>query len=189
MADEPKDQKPDLQILPGGRPSRKLKKTRDKLATRTEANLTPRMKDIRDRFISEYLRDFNGPMAYIRAGGPNTTAVKMANTFLHEPYVAKKIQEIIDLLEEDQIINRKRILAGLVREANYNGIGASHGARVSAYGKLANILGMEQTNVNLKGDIKFRGGVMVVPVTPGTDVWEQMATESQKQLQENVRNK
>lgn len=191
MSDEnntPQDP-PELTVLPGGRPSRKLAKTKKKLALRTEQNLTPKMKEIRDRFIAEFLRDFNGPNAYIRAGGPATTAVKMANTFLHEPYVAKRIWEVVELLEEEQIISRKRILAGLVREANYMGIGASHGARVAAYGKLANILGMEQTNVNVKGKIDHthKGGVMVVPITPGSDAWEQLAEATQKQLKDDVR--
>jgi hypothetical protein len=164
----------------------KHSQSKERMALRTQENLTPKMKMIRDRYIAEYLVDFNGPKAYIRAGGPATTAAKMSSQFNHEPYVLKKIQECIDSLEEAEIINRKRVLAGLVREANYSGIGASHGARVAAYGTLSKILNMQQTNINLKGDIKVRGGIMVVPVASPED-WEKLAQVSQKQLKDDVR--
>lgn len=158
-----------------------------KLARRTLENLTPKMKMKRDRFISEYIRDFNGPEAYIRAGGPATSAVKMACEYLREPYVTKRVWEVIEAMDEAELISRKRVLALFIREANYYGIGASHGARVSAIGHIAKVLGMEQENLNIKGDIRFKGGVMVVPVAPGTDAWEQMAATAQKQLTEGAK--
>jgi phage terminase small subunit len=160
-----------------------------RLSRRTEENLTPRMKAMRDRFIAEFLVDWSGPNAYIRAGGPASTAAKMASEYLREPYVTKKIYEVLESMEEAEIISRKKVLAGLIREAHYQGIGASHGARVSAWSKLANILGMEQVNVRVEGNVdhNVRGGVMVVPVVPGTDAWEQLASNTQKQLKEDVR--
>lgn len=190
--EDPSDKKPEntppaplLRVIPGRKANEDNKQGR-KLKRRTLENLTPAMKAKRDRFITEFVKDFNGPMAYVRAGGPYTSAVKMSGEFLREPYVAQRIWEVIDSLEEAEIINRKHVLAGLVREANFTGIGASHGARVSAYAHLAKILGMEQTNINLKGDIKFRGGVMLVPA-PDPMAWEQAAAEAQKQLKEDVR--
>lgn len=177
-----------LRLIPGRKENGKNKHGK-KLAKRTVENLTPQMKSKRDRFISEYVKDFNGPMAYIRAGGPSTTAVKMSGEYLREPYVSQQVWAVIDSMEEAEIINRKHILAGLVREAQFQGQGASHGARVSAWAHLAKILGMEQTNVNVKGSINHnvRGGVMVVPVLPGSEAWEQMAEQAQKQLKEDVR--
>jgi phage terminase small subunit len=160
--------------------------SRERILARTEENITPKMKMKRDRFIAEYLFDFNGIAAYIRSGGPSSTAAKMSNQFLKEPYVLKKIKETIDSLEEAEIINRKRILAGLVREAHYQGIGASHGARVSAYSKLATILGMDAA-VKIDAKVKFAGGVMVVPMAANVDEWEKVAEASQAQLKGDVR--
>lgn len=174
-----------IRLIPGRKANGKNKQGR-KLATRTEENLTPKMKSIRDKFITEYVKDFNGPLAYVRAGGPYTTAAKMAGEFLREPYVAQRVWSVIDSMEEAEIINRKHVLAGLLREAQYQGMGASHGARVSAWSHLSKILGMEQTNINLNADVKFRGGVMLVPA-PDPMTWEQSAAEAQKQLKEDVR--
>lgn len=151
---------------------------------RTEENLTPTMRFRRDAFIAEYLVDWSGPMAWIRSGGSPNSAAKMAYELLREPYVTRKIRECIDSLEEAKIINRNRILAGLVREANYQGIGASHGARVSAYSVLAKILGMEAAS---KVEVDHKGGVMLVPFTPSVDEWERNAIEAQATLKTDVR--
>ncbi|HEY9246339.1 MAG TPA: terminase small subunit [Candidatus Methanoperedens sp.] len=145
----------------------------------------PLMKAKRDKFIAEFLIDFNGPLAWIRSGGSYSTAAKMGNQYLREPYVAKKIWEVIDSLEEAKIINRKRILAGLVREANFMGIGASHSARVSAYSKLASILGMDAPQ-KVEAKVKFTGGVMLVPFSPDAKEWEKNAIEAQKKLKEEA---
>lgn len=159
-------------------------KTSRMIAARTEDKLTPKMKEKRDRFITEYLVDFHGPNAMLRSGGAPSTAVKLAYQFLRESYVQRRIKEVLDSMEEADIINRKRILAGLIREANYMGIGASHGARVSAYSKLASILGMDAPQ---KHDVKVSGGVMVVPMTANLSDWEVVAEEKQKLLKEDVR--
>lgn len=177
---------PQLRVIPGRKANENNKHGR-KLARRTLEKLSPKMKERRDRFIVEYLKDFSGPDAYIRAGGPATSAVKMSSEYLREPYVAEQVWRVIDAMEEADLISRKRVIAGFIKEANFHGIGASHSARVAAFGHLAKILGMEQTNVNVQGDIKFRGGVMVVPVPPTPDAWEQLAAGAQKMLKEEVK--
>jgi hypothetical protein len=181
----PSEPAPVLRVIPGRKPNGNNKHGK-KLARRTLENLTPKMKERRDRFITEYVKDFNGPDAFIRAGGSATVAVKMASEYLREPYVSGQIWTFIDAMEEADLISRKRVIAMFIREANYQGMGASHGARVAAIGHLAKVLGMEQTNVNVKGDIKFKGGVMLVPA-PDPMSWEQAAAEAQRQLKEDVR--
>lgn len=150
----------------------------------TESNLTPKMKQMRDRFINEYLKDFQGPLAYIRAGGPATTATKMSNQFLREPYVASEIQKCIERMEPEILVTRQKILAGLLREANYFGVGTSHGARVSAWAHLAKIQGLIEDKLSVKGEIK--AGVMVVPM-PSPNDWEKLAGESQQLLKDAVK--
>ncbi len=193
MADKPPWLKSVAELPPAAEPiipldPSKIKKlhsqSKERMARRTEENLTLRMKERRDRFIAEYLVDFKGPEAIIRSGGSSTTAQKMASQFLHEPYVLKKIRETIDILEEKNIINRQRVLAGLVREANYQGIGASHGARVSAYSKLASILGMDAP---LKVEGRFAHGVMLVPLPQSNEEWEKVAEHAQEVLKGEVK--
>lgn len=159
-----------------------LSKTAKKLLRRTEENLTPVMKQRRDAFINEYLVDWNGPNAWIRSGGSPNSATKMAYELLREPYVMKKIREVVDAMEEANLINRNRILAGLVREANYMGMSASHSARVSAWNSLAKILGMEAPT-----EVKHSGGVMLVPIAASVDQWENNAEAAQRQLKADVR--
>ena len=156
-----------------------------KIAKRTEDKMTPKMKLRRDRFVQEYIVDFNGTLAALRIGIPAASASKQASELLREPYVQKKLQEYILLVEEDVLVDRKRVLAGLVKEANWYGMDSSHSARVQAYGKLAKILGMEIENI--KQDVTVRGGVMIVPVHADINSWEQQAAQSQKQLKQEVR--
>jgi hypothetical protein len=167
-----------------------------KVARRTEANLSDRMKRDRDVFVTEYLCDFNAGNAWRRMKAtcypddPLTMSQEVKASdygyeLTREPYVAFKIKEAIDALEEDQLINRKRILSGLVREANYHGVGASHSARVGSYGKLASILGMD--NHKLEATLALRGGVMIVPQVESEETWEERAAKAQAALKEEVR--
>jgi hypothetical protein len=154
-----------------------------KIQRRTEENLSPFEKERRDRFIAEYLVDFCGSQAWLRAGFAPKYRYQGASTMLSEPYVAARIREAIDAAEESNLINRNRIIAGLVREANFLGINASHSARVTAFNVLAKILGLEAPQ-----KIEHSGGVMLCPMTMKMDDWERTAIETQAKLKANVRD-
>lgn len=163
------------------------------MAKRTEENLSPAMKKRRDHFISEYLVDFNAAQAFIRMKAEEepfkeidaAAAAAGGYSFTREPYVAKKIQEALEAMEEANIVTRKRVLGGLLREANYHGVGAQHGARVSSWTKLAGILKMDVKQV--EASVALRGGVMIVPATEDGAGWEARAAEAQAALKEEVR--
>jgi hypothetical protein len=57
---------------------------------------------------------------------------------------------------------------------------------VSAYGKLASILGMDAP-IKQEIDVTHRGGVMIVPMMPTAEDWEKVAEEKQAQLKGDVR--
>lgn len=154
-----------------------------RIASRTEDKLTPEMKATRDAFVAEYLVDWSCSKAWVRIGGGYTSRYRMGAELLREPYVARRIKELVDILAENQITNNKRILAGLVREANYHGRDASHSARVSAFGLLAKINGMEAPT-----RVEHSGGVMVVPGVHSVDDWERSAIEAQAKLKADVRD-
>ena len=155
-----------------------------KLAHRTEENLTPAMKIRRDRFIRQYVIDFNGTKAAIRAGMPARSAPKAASEMLREPYVQKELHKYILTVEENVLVSRNTVIAGLVREANDHSLGASHAARVNALGKLAEILGMKIDRARL--DVTVNNGVMVVPLAESLNDWEQRAIETQEHLKHAV---
>lgn len=155
-----------------------------RLENRTEENLSESAKLKRDRFIVEYLKDFNQTRAATRAGFAARSAAKKGSELIREPYVQQKIQEKLDELEEDAIVTRKHVMVGLVREANLEGRGSVHIARVNAWGKLAKILGMEIQKTENTHRIS---GVMEVPMAKSIAEWEGYATGSQQQLKDEVR--
>lgn len=105
--------------------------------------LTKQEKALRQRFVAEYLADYDAFAAAIRLGYQEAFAQQYAKQFLTEPYTLKLIKEkeaeFGILTEEDQ--HRKKIVAGLYREAHsrFN----SGSARVAALTQLARIIGIE----------------------------------------------
>lgn len=105
--------------------------------------LTKQEKALRQRFVAEYLADYDAIGAAIRLGYQEAFAQQYAKQFLTEPYTLKLIKEkeaeFGILTEEDQ--HRKKIVAGLYREAHsrFN----SGSARVAALTQLAKIIGIE----------------------------------------------
>jgi len=114
--------------------------------------LTKQEKALRQRFVAEYLADYDAFGAAIRLGYQEAFAQQYAKQFLTEPYTLKLIKEkeaeFGILTEEDQ--HRKKIVAGLYREAHsrFN----SGSARVAALTQLAKIIGIEAP---VKSEVKL----------------------------------
>lgn len=150
--------------------------------------LSDKEKQLRDKFVTEYLLDFDQTAAAIRIGFSASFAQTYAERFMTEPYVRKKIADMQAALAEDEKAeaeqDKRRIRAALLREAHYRGPGSSHAARVSALAKLASIRDMDApTKVNVNANL--RGGVMMVPGIAKLEDWEQSAQESQGNLQKD----
>jgi hypothetical protein len=175
------------------------------LAHRTEENLSDAMKHRRDVFIREYLRDFNGAQAWLRMKAEvdpeeqhkswtPAQAAEYAYQLRNEPYVAQRIAQLIDAMEATNMLSEQRVLAMAIREAELQGIGAKHAARVSAVGMLMDYLSMSSKakaaaqRANPAGGTGGpRGGVMVVPDVASVDDWEAAAAQAQAKLKEEVR--
>lgn len=169
-------------------------KNSQRLQRKTEENLTPKMRDRADRFVLQYLRDFNATKAFTRTlveegreyeDIDENWAMNGGYQMTRWPYVAQKVREAIETAEERNIVTRSEVLHGLKREAYYSGTGASHGARVGAWGSLAKILGMETKKI--EQTLAMKGGIMVVPMTEDLQSWEERAQAAQKALKEEVR--
>lgn len=165
-----------------------------RLAAKTEGNLTPKQKQRADEFVLQYLRDFNATQAFVRtqlAEGKPFEEIDLAYAMnagyqmTRWPYVAQRIQGAMDEAEEKNIVTRNEVMFGLKREANFHGAGASHGARVGSWSKLAGILGMDVKRVEQQ--LALKGGVLVVPAVDGVEEWERRSAAAQAALKEEVR--
>ncbi len=109
-----------------------------------EEDLTKAEKRLRDRFVEEYLKDYDGVCAALRLGYAEAFAPQYAEKFLSESYTQRTLsrrEDELGLKETDQ--HRRRVIASLYREANNRGHGSSHGARVAALSKLSAIFGLD----------------------------------------------
>lgn len=94
--------------------------------------LTPKQQ----RFVDEYLLDVNATQAAIRAGYSEKTAYSQGQRLLKNVEVEKFLSERARSASQKVDLSAERVLRGLYEEATRTGDGASHGARVSAWGLL-----------------------------------------------------
>lgn len=94
------------------------------------------------RFVQEYIVDYNATQAAIRAGYSPKTAYSNGQRLLKHAEVQAAIKEIQDKATDKAIVDRNMVLAGLLKEAEFKGQGASHAARVSAWEKIGKTMGM-----------------------------------------------
>lgn len=148
--------------------------------------LTFREKALRDKFVAQYLEDYNPIAAAMRVGYPKGYAKEIAARFMEEPYVVRKIQEVEKTpAEEDPEIVKKRIHASLMREAHYHGAGSSQAARVAALSKLAQMHGMDaprRTEITGADGAPLGEGVFAIPGIISVEDWEKLAEAQQAEL-------
>lgn len=153
--------------------------------------LSEREIELRDRFVKEYLYDYDIRLAAIRMGFVETIATEFGLKLFNDSYVQKCLAEEQRKIAEDpkaeDEATKRRIRAGLIREANYRGIGGSHAARVSALSQLKSIYGMDAPT-KIQADIKHQGGVMAVPAIADLDAWQKAAESSQQKLVSDTEN-
>jgi hypothetical protein len=143
---------------------------------------------LRDRFVVEYLKDYDQIRACLRLGYSLPYAKEYGARFMSESYVQSKLVEIETKPEQlDSEVEKKRIRAALWREANNFGLGSSQSARVAALAKLSAFEGMDapsrskQELTGADGE-PLGGGVFVVPGLMTTDQWETEAERQQAEL-------
>jgi len=155
-------------------------------------SLTPKEVALRDKFVTEYLKDFDSLSAAIRTGYSMSYAREFAVKLMQDAYVLQQIRlrnaEDIESPEAKEEM-RKRVIAGLLLEANYKGPGSSQAARVAAWSKLANIEGMEaprRSSTELTGPdgqpLSNGAGLFVVPGIMTIEDWEKQAAAQQAAL-------
>lgn len=112
-----------------------------------QPNLSPSEKALRDKFVTQYLIDYDAWAAAIRIGFLNSVAPQYAIELMQCPYVRQQItsKALADVVDPVAALKaeQKQIKASLLREAHDRGPDSSHAARVSALGKLAIIAKMD----------------------------------------------
>ncbi|MBB3144924.1 hypothetical protein FHS21_001325 [Phyllobacterium trifolii] len=108
-----------------------------------------------ERFVAEYLIDLNATQAAIRAGYSAKTANKAGPRMLVNVGIAAAIAEGAQKRVKKAEITAQDVLDGLYLEATREGEGASHGARVSAWGLLGKYhkLFTDKIEADISGDI------------------------------------
>jgi hypothetical protein len=147
-------------------------------------------RNLRDRYVAQYLKDYDSYKACIRLGYSVPFAKEYAVRFLNEAYVLNKIAEaecrpdpVVGSDEEE----KKKIVAALWREANNMGYGSSQSARVAALAKLSAFHGMDaptrsKSEVTGADGQPLNAGIFVVPGLMTAEEWEKQAEEQQEQL-------
>jgi hypothetical protein len=150
-----------------------------------------REKALRDFFVQEYLVDYDETAAATRVGYGKAYAKEYGRRFMNEPYVLREIAKregSTSLDADDPEAEKKRIIAGLKREANYRGPGSSQAARVAALSRLANLMGMDpkdKTKDPIENELE---GAFVVPGVMTPEQWAAAAKKQQEELTSGVVN-
>ena len=95
-----------------------------------------------ERFAQEYVVDCNATQAAIRAGYAPNAAQEQSSRLLSKAIVKARVRELQEKVAERTAKTAEDVIRGLWREAEQTGVGASHSARVSAYGLLAKHFGL-----------------------------------------------
>lgn len=113
-----------------------------------EKPLTEAEMQLRDHFVSEFLKDFNAFEACLRVGFVAAFAMDWSRQFMSEGYVQRQIAWFTRKAEvdnSDEIAADKSLIVNVLRQATQNGPYAS---RVSAAAKLAEIRGFAKPDPN-----------------------------------------
>lgn len=148
--------------------------------------LSPLEKDLRERFVVEYVKDYDPVAACVRIGFMKGVAVRYGHQFLDEPFV----QQLLDKHERQQTdpkVVERNIRALAWKEANSRGEGTSQSARIAALSLLADLHGLKAPT-KIKAELSQTTGVFVVPAIASLEDWEKAAANAQERLMANVRH-
>jgi phage terminase small subunit len=112
---------------------------------------------LQQRFCEEYVKDFNGTQAYLRANPTCTyrTAGENSHQLLKKEEIKREIAKIQKDIYDSQFVNYERIAAELAEIGFHSD---SEKNRLQALAQLSKILGLEKTvvsaDVNQTIDIK-----------------------------------
>lgn len=158
-----------------------------RIAKRTENRMTPEMKEKRDKYVFAIVMGYPKRQAAMMAGFSERSATKQGSQLFFEPYVQDQIRKLREKIDEEKLVSRKEVIAGLLAEARNDGPDSKQSARVTAWSQVAKIMGYEKP-VKVEAEVVHRGGVMLVPMPANHQDWEQAAAAAQGKLKQDVRS-
>lgn len=115
---------------------------------------------------------------------------KIATKVRQSRFFAEAFDHVVTAFDSHELLTRERVLAGLFLEASDRFGPTSAAARVSAWSKLAQLIGMEaeaKRTDDLQKELAAPGGVLMIPFVQSIEQWEQAAMTQQAQLKADVR--
>lgn len=142
-------------------------------------------RDLRDKFVNEYVIDRNEYKATLRLGYMHSVATSYSQIFMNCPYVQKRIVERMFTTSEH--VTPESAKAFAVNTLSQVMLSGGYKEKIGATKLWADIHGL---NAPIKTDNKhtISGGVMLIPAIADIDAWEREATNSQSKLVEDTRN-
>ncbi|MCK9234937.1 MAG: hypothetical protein M0P09_01320 [Acholeplasmataceae bacterium] len=159
-----------------------------------DENITHRQLEMIHGFIDAYLQTWSPGQAFLLSNPKYdksiTSATKAGMDLLQSPAVQRRLQAVVDSMDEEKLLTRKGVIMGLLKEANHYSGDATHGGRIRAWMGLARIKKMDIQVT--ESNVTVRGGVMVIPGTPDgqiidVEAWEKSSEAQQLDLKEEVR--
>ena len=111
------------------------------------ANLTHKQQ----RFVEEYLIDLNATQSAIRAGYSEKTANEQGSRLLVNVSISEAIKEAQQERQKRTLVTQDDVIRGLLTEAEWQGEGSSHSARVSSWAHIGKHLGMFKDKIEHTG--------------------------------------
>lgn len=150
-----------------------------------ESGLSPAEKALRDKFVAQYLVDFDDYKAALRVGFLPSVAATYCKQLMNDGYVQREIARLQREQQSDPKAQQERdreLTLNTLRQAMQNGPYAS---RVAAAARMAAIHGFDAP-IKTQNENIHRGGVMMVPAIADVDEWQKQAQASQERLVEET---
>lgn len=144
---------------------------------------------LRKEFAKLFCKTHNAYTACIRLGFEQPYVADWARVLMDDCVVRQFIEEEQRYLATEAGLKEQQeeVIIKLRELGDYNGPGASHGARVTAWTNVGKFLGMEPAS-KAETEVTYKGGVMVVPALTSPDEWGEGAAKSQASLKQTVKD-
>lgn len=105
-----------------------------------------RLNDRQRQFVMEYLRDFSGPKAAVRAGYSAKGAASTSRTLLANDAVCEHIARMRRRMAEDVSVDFDDVLRGFYSEATGSGPDTTSASRITAWQQIARMKGFFESD-------------------------------------------
>lgn len=141
-----------------------------------------------DKFLFEYIYDYEPELAAIRCGIKKPYAKNIALGFLDTQYFQLKLKEYNtekNALLDDTELLRRDLVRNLLDILRYNGAEVAQSARIAASKEITALMGLANKQESNTED-EFKSGVMVVPASLPVGDWSNQAIASQAALHKQL---